>query len=107
ASDHGVSEALYLSDPDGHGLEIYRDRMREEWPTAQGKLQMTIDPVDAEGILAVAGDDAWQGMAAETIMGHIHLHVAHLTEAERFYADAIGMDLMQRYAGQAGFLSAG
>jgi catechol 2,3-dioxygenase len=107
ASDHGVSEALYLSDPDGHGIEIYRDRMREEWPVVQGKLGMTTDPLDAEGILAAGGDRLWQGMAAGTIMGHIHLHVAHLAEAERFYREALGLGLMQRFQGQAGFLSAG
>lgn len=107
ASDHGVSEALYLSDPDGHGIEIYRDRMREEWPTTADGLQMTVDPLDADGILDAGGDDPWQGLAEETIVGHIHLHVAHLAESERFYTQAIGLDLMQRFAGQASFLSAG
>ncbi|MCC6165638.1 MAG: VOC family protein [Caldilineaceae bacterium] len=107
ASDHGVSEALYLSDPDGHGIEIYHDRPRAEWPIVQGKLGMTLDPLDAEGILAAAENDAWHGLAAGTFVGHIHLHVAQLAAAEAFYTGALGMDLMQRFAGQASFLSAG
>lgn len=107
ASDHGVSEALYLSDPDGHGIEIYRDRPREEWPFVQGRLGMTLDPLDAQGIVAAGGEQPWQGMAPGTFNGHIHLHVAQLAAAESFYTGVLGMDLVQRFQGQAAFLSAG
>lgn len=109
ASDHGVSEALYLSDPDGHGIEIYRDRPRSEWPSAGGALEMTLDPLDAAGLLQeIAGaHEAWHGMAAGTRIGHVHLHVRDIKEAETFYCTILGFDLMQRFAGQASFVSAG
>jgi catechol 2,3-dioxygenase len=108
ASDHGVSEAIYLSDPDGHGIEVYRDRPREEWPYADGTLQMVLDPLDAAGIVAAADDDPGRrGMADATMMGHVHLHVAHISSAEQFYVDTLGFDLMQRFADQASFVSAG
>ncbi len=108
ASDHGVSEALYLSDPDGHGIEIYRDRPRREWPFAKGSLGMTTDPLDVRGLLAADRARApWEGIDPRTVMGHIHLHVADLAAAERFYVDLLGLDLMQRFGKQAAFVSAG
>lgn len=108
ASDHGVSEALYLSDPDGHGIEIYRDRPRREWPFVKGSLAMTTDPLDVRGLLAAdRSPAAWQGIDAGTRMGHVHLHVAHLDAAVHFYVDLLGLDLMQRFGGQAAFVSAG
>jgi catechol 2,3-dioxygenase len=108
ASDHGVSEALYLSDPDGHGIEIYRDRPRREWPFAKGSLGMTTDPLDARGLMAADRTNAsWEGIDPGTVMGHVHLHVADLTAAEHFYVDLLGLDLMQRFGGQASFVSAG
>jgi catechol 2,3-dioxygenase len=109
ASDHAVSEALYLSDPDGHGIEIYRDRPRSEWRYPGGVLKMTVDPFDAEGVLAEL-DDATAvdgGMPAGTVMGHVHLHVADLAAAEQFYVDVLGMDLMVRYGNMASFVAAG
>jgi catechol 2,3-dioxygenase len=107
ASDHGVSEAIYLADPDGHGIEVYRDRPRSEWPYEGGALKMVLDPLDAEGILAAAEDAAWSGIDRGTVMGHIHLHVASLSDAEAFYVDVLGFELMQRFAGQASFIAAG
>lgn len=108
ASDHGVSEALYLTDPDGHGIEIYRDRPRDEWPRqADGELAMTVDPLDAQGILAAGEGQTWTGMPPETVMGHVHLHVSQMNPAEAFYVDQVGFDLIQRYGGQASFVSAG
>lgn len=108
ASDHGVSEALYLTDPDGHGIEIYRDRPRDAWPRRpDGELAMVVDPLDAEGIIA-AGDGArWEGMPADTVMGHVHLHVSQLPAAQDFYVRGIGFDLLQNFGGQAAFVSAG
>lgn len=109
ASDHGVSEALYLTDPDGHGIEIYRDRPRPEWPMAQGTLQMTLDPLDFDGILGeLKGQpQTWMGMAPGTTIGHVHLHVADIRASEAFYVNELGFDLVQRYGGQASFVSAG
>lgn len=108
ASDHGVSEAIYLSDPDGHGIEIYRDHPRREWPFVKGSLAMTTDPLDVRRVLAADRTQApWDGIDPRTVMGHIHLHVAHLDAAEHFYVKQLGLDLMQRFGSQAAFLAAG
>ncbi len=108
ASDHGVSEALYLTDPDGHGIEIYRDRAREEWPRQpDGELAMVTEPLDAQELLASGKGTQWQGMPAGTVMGHVHLHVSQLAAAQSFYVDTLGFDLIQNYGGQASFVSAG
>ncbi|HSN74874.1 MAG TPA: VOC family protein [Anaerolineae bacterium] len=108
-SDHGVSEAIYLADPDDNGIEIYRDRPRSEWPVLDGALQMTTDPLDARGLLALAGDAAPSGYAMPTgaVMGHVHLHVADIPQAQAFYCDVLGFDLVQRYGPSALFVSAG
>jgi len=97
ASDHAVSESLYLDDPDGNGLEIYPDRPREQWPYRDGQVQMTIDPFDEFGVLAAAGDPStpWS-LPSETTVGHVHFTVSSLAAAERFYADALGFDVTQR-----------
>lgn len=107
-ADHLVSEAIYLADPDGNGIEIYRDRPREKWLSEDGQLQMATDPLDVQGLLAeVEGKhDTWSGLSSKTIIGHIHLHVAQIPESETFYQEVIGFDLMQRYGKNASFLSA-
>jgi catechol 2,3-dioxygenase len=109
ASDHRVSEALYLSDPDGNGIEIYRDRPRDDWPMPGGSLEMTTDPLDVDGVLAAAGAPSGAPYVLEpgTVMGHVHLHVSRLDAAERFYRDVVGLDVMQRWGDSALFLSAG
>jgi catechol 2,3-dioxygenase len=109
ASDHGVSEALYLRDPDGHGIELYRDRPRAEWPIVNGALQMVSDPLDLHGILAEleAARPDWQGIQPGVSMGHIHLHTNDLDAALGFYVDTLGFELMQRYGGSALFVAAG
>ena len=111
AADHGVSEALYLADPDGNGIEIYRDRPRAEWPYVGGHLRMGADPVDFENLLAEeargGGRPDGHGLAAATVIGHVHLHVSSLSDAERFYIGVLGFDLMQRYGPSALFVSAG
>lgn len=104
ASDHGVSEALYLADPDHIGIEIYRDRPREEWPRRAGELAMTTDRLDLEDLLA-AFDPATP--VGGTVMGHVHLHVARLEPARRFYLEVLGFAPTQRYGDQALFVSAG
>jgi len=109
ASDHLVSEALYLDDPDGNGIEIYRDRPRAEWPRPGGQIQMATDPLDIDGILAELerDDQPWDGLAATTTIGHMHLHVADLKAAEAFYHGVLGFDIIVRYGPSALFVSAG
>ena len=109
-SDHAVSEAIYLSDPDGHGIEIYRDRPREEWKWGNGRVKMTVDPLDVAGLfdsLLHVPQQTWQGLPQGTVMGHMHLHVASILEAEQFYRDVLGFDLIARYGAGASFLSTG
>ena len=106
AADHGVSEALYLADPDGNGIEIYRDRPRAEWPIVNGQLRMGADPVDFDNLLGEP-ESGGAGLAARTTIGHVHLHVSDLRAAERFYVDVLGFELMQRYGPSALFVSAG
>jgi catechol 2,3-dioxygenase len=108
ASDHLVSEALYLSDPEGNGIELYRDRPREEWPVRDGVLQMDTLPLDLDGVLReLRREDAEAGMPAGTRMGHVHLNVGDLTAAEAFYSAALGFDVTVRGYPGALFVSAG
>ena len=118
AADHGVSEALDLSDPDGNGIEIYRDRPRDEWPRgADGAIAMVTDPLDLDRLLDEAAVDRSRLRALSpedlpvapegTRMGHVHLHVADLEAAKRFYVDVVGFDLVARYGAEALFVSAG
>jgi len=108
-ADHGVSEAMYLSDPDGHGIEIYRDRPRGEWEYRNGSLHMVTEPFDAEGVLAeLQGNGAgWHGLSSGTRVGHIHLHVSDLSAAAHFYTNILGFGLVARYGPSALFVSAG
>ena len=108
-SDHLVSEALYLSDPDGHGIEIYADRPRSVWPTLNGQLRMDTLPLDIDDLMNELKNDAqpWSGLPPRARIGHVHLHVADLRAAETFYQEVIGFDLMVRYGNSASFLSAG
>lgn len=107
ASDHGVSEALYLHDPDGLGIEVYADRPRAGWRHDERQLQMGTRPLDTASLLAEAGEEPWGGMPAGTVIGHIHLHVGDLERASAFYHDALGLDkVVWSYPG-ALFLSAG
>ncbi|MGC4054770.1 MAG: VOC family protein [Paludibaculum sp.] len=108
AADHLVSEAIYLADPEGNGIELYHDRDRAEWPVRDGQIQMATDPLDAQGVLASAiGAPTNQGLPEGTRMGHIHLHVGDIAEAEAFYHGVLGFDITLRYGRSASFLSAG
>ncbi|MCM3748065.1 VOC family protein [Paenibacillus pasadenensis] len=92
--DHGVSEALYITDPDGNGIEIYRDRPRSEWKYDQnGYVLMGSDPVDVRGILDLAEGKEWKGLPAGTTIGHIHFHVSDLDASYRFYCGLMGFDM--------------
>lgn len=108
-SDHSVSEALYLSDPDGNGIEIYRDRPPEEWPRQNGRLQMNTQPLDLQSLMGELNGRSpqWQGLHPDTKMGHIHLHIRDLDEAEDFYCNKLGFERIMRYGAAAGFVSAG
>jgi len=107
ASDHRVSEALYLQDPDGLGIEVYADRPRETWRSEQRQLVMSTDPLDLQGLVRAAGGAPWTGMPAGTAMGHVHLHVGGIGRAAAFYHAGLGLDqVVWSYPG-ALFLSAG
>lgn len=107
-SDHLVSEAIYLADPDDNGIEIYSDRPRSTWPLDGTKVRMDTKALDVEGLLSVSGrDEAWSGLTAETVIGHMHLQVANLAEAQAFYVGILGFDIVQCYGSQALFVSAG
>ncbi|MBV9773387.1 MAG: VOC family protein [Gemmatimonadetes bacterium] len=97
-SDHAVSESLYLDDPDGNGLEIYADRPRAVWPFRGGEVQMTVDPLDFDGLLAELGEDAgpWLGLPSGSDVGHVHFTVSDLAAAEAFYAGRLGFGVMAR-----------
>jgi catechol 2,3-dioxygenase len=109
AADHLVSEALYLDDPDGLGIEIYRDRPRDSWTTrANGELAMGTDPLDLQSVHDEPGAETpWQGLDAGTVMGHVHLHVPHLDAADAFYCGTIGFDPVVRSYPGALFVAAG
>jgi catechol 2,3-dioxygenase len=106
--DHLVSEALYINDPENNGIEIYADRPRETWNyDGRGRVIMAADPIEWQGLIDEAGDQVWNGLAEGTIMGHVHLHVADLQEAEHFYCDILGFNLMAKMSDSALFISAG
>ncbi len=108
-SDHFVSEALYLSDPDAHGIEIYWDRPRQLW---EGRVaeRMTTRPLDLDDLLGELGDprrEVFDGLPDGTAMGHVHLKVASLPETVTFYRDVLGFGLMAEFGSSAAFLGAG
>jgi catechol 2,3-dioxygenase len=107
-SDHFVSEAIYLADPDLHGIEVYADRPRERW---EGQVErMTTLPLDVQDLLGELESPEtapFAGLPAGTRMGHVHLQVSSVPEAVQFYRDVLGLDLMATYGAQAAFLSAG
>jgi catechol 2,3-dioxygenase len=109
ASDHLVSEALYLNDPEGNGIEIYRDRPRAEWGREGEEVRMSTLPLDVDGLLAELREDAppGNGMPAETRIGHVHLNVSDLDAAEGFYSGVLGFDVTVRSYPGALFLSTG
>jgi catechol 2,3-dioxygenase len=108
ASDHLVSEALYLNDPEGNGIEIYRDRPRDEWSYKDGELEMATLPLDLDSLLAeLDSEPDGERMPDDTRIGHVHLNVAELPAAEAFYGDGLGLDVTVRGYPGALFMSAG
>jgi catechol 2,3-dioxygenase len=106
ASDHFVSEAIYLDDPEGNGIEVYRDRGPEEWQWTGDRIKITTDPLNLDDLVAAAGNEPWRGAPDGTRIGHVHLRVGDVETAERFYRDVIGL-AVTRVRGGASFMSSG
>jgi catechol 2,3-dioxygenase len=112
ASDHAVSEALYLSDPDGNGVEIYADRARDSWPRVGGQVAMTTLPLDINNLVDTADAESaagvvWRGFPAESVVGHVHLRVSSIAAARALYVDTVGLDITADNYPGALFMSAG
>jgi catechol 2,3-dioxygenase len=106
-SDHLVSEALYLTDPDGLGIEVYADRPRNAWRIQDSTIAMATDPLDVDDLLGAAGRAPWFGAPAGTRVGHVHLHVGDLEQAAAFFHAGLGLDRVMLGLPGALFLSAG
>lgn len=107
ASDHLVSEALYLGDPDGNGIEIYADRPSSLWDWNDKEVVMATKVLDADGLLAEGKGLQWTGLPAGTLLGHIHLHVSEMENTKEFYTKCLGFQIVSRYGNQALFISTG
>lgn len=109
ASDHLFSEAFYLTDPEGNGIEIYRDRPRNEWPRSEnGELVAASNPIDLPGIMSLLDENrTWIGLPRETILGHLHIQVSQLKDAGNFYLNVLGLEEITRFHDSALFMSAG
>jgi catechol 2,3-dioxygenase len=106
ASDHGISEAVYLPDPDGNGIELAADRPKEQWPDLT-VMSGGPDPLDLNALLApIADEKPQESVAPDAVIGHVHLHVGDLDAASRFYVDIVGFDVMT-YLPSAVFVAAG
>jgi catechol 2,3-dioxygenase len=106
-SDHAVSEAVYLTDPDGLGIEVYADRPRDSWRYDDRQIFMTTKHLDADDLVRAAGGEQWSGMPPGTVLGHVHLYVDDIEKAAAFYHDALGFDkVVWSYPG-ALFMAAG
>lgn len=107
AADHAVSEAIYLSDPEGNGVELYRDRPRDEWKWVNDEVFMTTEHLDVEALLREAEGKSWAGIHPLTDIGHIHLNVSNLANSEEFYHQRLGFDITTRSYPGALFFAAG
>lgn len=107
ASDHIVSEAIYLADPEGNGIEVYADRQVSNWRDENGDIQLATEPLDIQDLLKAGAGAAWAGFPRDGIIGHVHLQVGDTAEAERFYRDVLGFEVASRYPGASFFGSGG
>ncbi|TPL71352.1 VOC family protein [Mesorhizobium sp. B2-3-15] len=107
ASDHIVSEALYLSDPEGNGIEVYADRPVSRWRDQDGNIQMATERLDVEDLLKAAGETEWAGFPEGGSIGHVHLQVGDTAVADRFYRDVLGFDVAVDYPGATFYGSGG
>ncbi len=108
-ADHGVSEAVYLADPDGNGIELYADRSRDQWNVRRGEIEMFTHPLDLEGLLSTLPKplEDWEGIHPDTKVGHIHLQVSDVMKSGEFYQNVLGYDIVQKNFPGALFLSTG
>ncbi|MCX6144516.1 MAG: VOC family protein [Ignavibacteriales bacterium] len=106
-ADHGVSEALYMADADGNGIELYVDRSPEQWPYRNGELEMITEPLDLESLLSELKSPSQRQSGSGLTIGHIHLQVTSLQSAEEFYRETLGFDVTQRSFPGALFVAAG
>ena len=102
-ADHGVSEAVYLTDPEGNGIEIYIDRPAERWTWQGDSVVLRTDPLDTDAVMRAAESDSWDSVPEGTSVGHIHLKVGAIAPAEAFYAGVLGVPLTARYPGGSFF----
>ncbi|QPC87897.1 VOC family protein [Mesorhizobium sp. NBSH29] len=109
ASDHLVSEALYLTDPEGNGIEIYSDRPKESWPFDGNSIVMATNRLDIEGVIRALpeGDAGWRGAPDGSVIGHVHLRVGDAKVAEDWWQSQFGLDTMAQYGADAVFLGSG
>ncbi|MFX0547166.1 VOC family protein [Roseovarius sp. S1116L3] len=107
ASDHIVSEALYLADPEGNGIEVYADRPVSAWHGEGGEIRMSTDPLGLQDLLQSAEGTEWSGFPENGYIGHVHLQVGDTGEADRFYRDVLGLDVAARYPGASFYGSGG
>ena len=107
ASDHIVSEALYLADPEGNGIEVYSDRPVSDWHGESGEIRMSTDPLDLQDLLQSAEGIEWSGFPEAGSVGHVHLQVGDTAEADRFYRDVLGLDIAARSPGASFYGSGG
>ncbi|HWL71240.1 MAG TPA: VOC family protein [Geminicoccus sp.] len=107
ASDHRVSEAVYLDDPEGNGIEIYVDRPAASWRWQDGLVAMATERMDLDGVIASGGGEEWRGAPDGTVVGHVHLQVGALPQAEEFYTGRLGLDVTCRYPGAVFFSADG
>lgn len=103
-ADHGISEALYLDDPDGNGIEIYSDRLKKDWPDFNNMENL---PMDYEDLVKHAIEEPFTKIPDETVMGHIHLHVSNMDLARDFFINQLGFESTMAYGPHAGFVSNG
>lgn len=107
ASDHIVSEALYLADPEGNGIEVYADRPVSRWHGKSGEISISTDPLDLQDVLQSAEGTEWSGFPEGGSVGHVHLQVGDTADADRFYRDVLGLDIAARYPGASFYGSGG
>jgi catechol 2,3-dioxygenase len=107
ASDHLVSEAIYLADPEGNGIEVYADRPPSAWRDSLGQIQMATDPLDAHDLLRQTGGKSWEKFPGAGVIGHVHLQVGSTAQADAFYRDILGFDVAAEYPGASFFGSGG
>jgi catechol 2,3-dioxygenase len=104
-SDHGVSEAIYLTDPEGNGIELYVDRPKDQWPYQLQQLAMVTEPMNYQEVLSLARP--YQKFSNKVVLGHLHVHVSNLAEAVAYYQSTLHYEVIQYYGESAVFLSSG